>query len=292
MQIPHYQNLKSAVYKFKKRYSQSKVFSLGRSVADRKIFALGFGSLRFSRLFVGATHGSEWLTASALLRFAEEIGERAEKDEGFANSLDKNGIIIVPCLNPDGCEIAILGEKGAYPREEFIKRISQGDYKHYNANLNGVDLNHNFNAGFFKLKKLEEANGIFSPAKTRYGGLYPQSEPETHALCTLCNLFDPKVALTLHSQGEEIFYEYENYTPPQSKKIAEKLAQVSGYKLSHQTGLASHGGFKDWFIKEKRRPAFTIEMGKGENPLPVNDFEKIYQKLNPILNEMLKVDII
>ncbi len=290
MNLPHYENLKSSVFKFKKTYKNSKVFSLGRSVANRRIYALGFGSLRFSRLYVGGTHGSEYLTISALLRFANEIGEKLKNDVEFAKQLEKHGIMIVPCLNPDGCEIAILGD--TRPRSEFIKRISNGDYKHYNANLNGVDLNHNFNAGFDKIKKIEAENGIISPSKTRYGGLYPESEPETHALCTLCNLFEPTAAFSFHSQGEEIFYNYENFTPSESEKIAHKLADASGYRLVNQTGLCSHGGFKDWFIKEKRRPAFTIEIGKGENPLPFCDFEEIYQKLKPLLDETLKVGII
>ncbi len=289
MKKPHFENLKSAVYRFKKSYSNAKVFSLGKSVANRRIYCLGLGTLRSSRLYVGGTHGSEWLTISALLKFANELGEKSKTDRTFFDSLEQCGVMIVPCLNPDGCEIAIMGESGAHPREEFIKIISKGDFSHYNANLNGVDLNHNFNAGFEKLKILEEKNGITSPAPRQYGGLYPESEPETRALCTLCNLFEPNMAFSLHSQGEEIFFSYENYTPKQSEKMAKRLAQVSGYKLSTQNSLASHGGFKDWFIKEKHRPAFTIEMGKGENPLNENKFEIFYQNLKPLLNETLKL---
>ena len=48
-------------------------------------------------------------------------------------------------------------------------------------------------------------------------------------------------------------------------------------------GLASHGGFKDWFIQEMGRPGFTLEMGKGENPLPLSDFEGIYEKAQEML---------
>lgn len=285
MQKPNYENLSLAVQHFQKSYENSKVFSLGRSVANRRIYCLGLGTLRRSRLYVGGTHGSEWLTVSALVRFANELAQNTS----LSPLLEDYGVMIVPCLNPDGCEIAIMGEKGAHPKEDFIKQISNGDYEHYNANLNGVDLNHNFNAGFEELKILEIKNGITSPSKKQYGGLFPESEPETHALCTLCNLFEPQMAFSLHSQGEEIFYSYENYTPKKSKQMAQRLAKVSGYSLAQQTSLASHGGFKDWFIKEKHRPAFTIEIGKGENPLPINDFEEIYKKLKPLLEETLKI---
>ena len=40
---------------------------------------------------------------------------------------------------------------------------------------------------------------------------------------------------------------------------------------------------KDWFIQTYRRPGFTIEVGTGENPLPLSQFEEIYTASLPIL---------
>ena len=57
------------------------------------------------------------------------------------------------------------------------------------------------------------------------------------------------------------------------------MAASSGYRVCVPDGLASHGGFKDWFIEKFGRPGFTIEIGKGENPLPVQDLEPIYARL-------------
>ena len=54
--------------------------------------------------------------------------------------------------------------------------------------------------------------------------------------------------------------------------MAEVLASSSGYRLSRQQGLASHGGMKDWFIREFSRPGFTVELGKGVNPLPLSSW--------------------
>ena len=34
-----------------------------------------------------------------------------------------------------------------------------------------------------------------------------------------------------------------------------------------------------------RRPGYTIEVGKGENPLPLEQFPQIYQAVLPILVE-------
>ena len=65
--------------------------------------------------------------------------------------------------------------------------------------------------------------------------------------------------------------------------MAEVLAASGGYAVSEPTGLAAHGGFKDWFIDTFARPAFTLEMGKGENPLPLSAFEPMYAKAREML---------
>ena len=33
----------------------------------------------------------------------------------------------------------------------------------------------------------------------------------------------------------------------------------------------------DWFIQDYNRPGYTIESGIGENPLPISQFDEIYQ---------------
>ena len=61
------------------------------------------------------------------------------------------------------------------------------------------------------------------------------------------------------------------------------LGASSGYRVADPEGMASHGGFKDWFISAFGRPGFTIEFGLGENPLPLEDFEPIYRKTREML---------
>jgi len=43
------------------------------------------------------------------------------------------------------------------------------------------------------------------------------------------------------------------------------------------TGIVSYAGYKDWFISKYVRPGFTIEVGKGKNPVALNQFDKIYK---------------
>lgn len=40
---------------------------------------------------------------------------------------------------------------------------------------------------------------------------------------------------------------------------------------------SSFAGFKDWFIQNYNLPGYTIEAGLGENPLPISQFNQIYE---------------
>ena len=65
--------------------------------------------------------------------------------------------------------------------------------------------------------------------------------------------------------------------------MAQVLASVSGYRLASPEGLVPHGGFKDWFIQYFGAPAFTVEIGRGKNPLPVEELDPIYGRLLEML---------
>jgi len=65
--------------------------------------------------------------------------------------------------------------------------------------------------------------------------------------------------------------------PPNSRAIAELFSKASGYALALPTGIVSYAGYKDWFISKYVRPGFTIEVGKGKNPVALNQFDKIYK---------------
>ncbi len=84
--------------------------------------------------------------------------------------------------------------------------------------------------------------------------------------------------ITYHTQGRVIFYQYQNQTPPGSKEIGERFAKLSGYTLEEVPYNSSFAGFKDWFILYYNRPGFTIEVGLGENPIPISQFAGIYRE--------------
>lgn len=260
----------------------------GRTALGRGIFSLGIGNQENSVIYAGGFHGSEWITSLALLLFAERLCHSIKHSHTICSvdmkrALTQLGVTIIPCVNPDGVEIASRGIQSAKNLKAFIESIGCEDYSKWNANALGVDINHNFNASWQELRKMEIEKGITSPSPRQFGGAYPESEAETKALTRLCRIRQFRQCMALHAQGEELYWQYGDYSPPQANMMAKILADSCSYTLVTNAGLASHGGFKDWFISEMKRPGFTLEIGKGENPLPVSELYEIYSRIEEAL---------
>ncbi|MBR1779157.1 MAG: M14 family metallocarboxypeptidase [Clostridia bacterium] len=271
-----------------KKYAFLKLEVLGKSYCERDIHCIKIGNPQNACLLVGGFHGMEWLTSLLLLRFVERLADSIKYNYplygiNLQKLLAKKGAQIVPCINPDGTEISIRGAKSANKYRDLVEKISRGNTSNWQANARGVDINHNFDAKWEELHSLEQKNGITGPAPTRFGGNNPESELETQILTDLCRKGAYRHAIAFHSQGEEIYWDFDNRQPENSHLMAHILSQTSGYALSEPEGLAVGGGFKDWFIEKFNRPAFTIEIGKGQNPLPISEFNNIYTKLGKML---------
>jgi len=287
-----YKRMMTCLDLFAERYPFLSVTTAGTSLYGRTIpmLRLGEESSHCTVLYVGAHHGMEWMTTSLLLRFVNEYCEyyktaRQVFSINMQHLFRSRILCIIPMLNPDGVDIQLHGSD-ASPIPDRLKIMNGGstDFSRWQANGRGVDLNHNYNAGFAAYKELEKEAGILSGAPTRYSGEYPESEPETGMLANYVR-FDGSVRmiLTLHTQGEEIYYTSGGTCPPKSKNIARLLSQLCGYTLSAPEGLASYGGLTDWAISTMGIPSFTVECGKGQNPLPVSSFYSVYTAVREML---------
>lgn len=74
--------------------------------------------------------------------------------------------------------------------------------KNWQANIKGVDLNHNYNASWYESKIAEESYGVYGPGPTRYGGPYPESEPESRSVADFTRNHNFRLILAYHSQGK------------------------------------------------------------------------------------------
>ena len=264
---------------------------LGKSILGRDIPLLLLGRGKRKHLLVAAHHATEWLTSRLCLSFVAELCEAYEGhtspygiDVGFL--LSQRMLCFVPMLNPDGVAIH-LGAREDPLAERRARMTEDNDFSHWQANARGVDLNHNYAVGFAEYKAEEAALGIRGGAPTRYSGDSPESEPETAALAAFIRTVKPRLVMSLHTQGEEIYYRGGGRELAGVRAMAMRLSSLSGYRLGAPIGPAAYGGLCDYTTAALGIPSFTVECGRGENPLPPQDIPLIYARLRRMLFESI-----
>ena len=141
-----------------------------------------------------------------------------------------------------------------------------------------MDLNLQFPAGWEKAKEIKYAQGFDRPAPHDFVGFGSLTEPESLAIYNFTLAHDFSLVIAYHTQGQEIYWNFQNINPPRGYEIGSRFASSSGYLLTNVPYNSSFAGFKDWFIKAYNRPGYTIEAGIGENPLPISQFDEIYKE--------------
>ena len=256
--------------------------ALGRPV---RTLVMGNGKREVS--YSAAHHANEWITTPVLLRFAEDFA-RALQSGGEIFGIPASDlaarvtIYLVPMVNPDGVDL-VTGALGSgdpgYARaveigEDFPAIPFPSGWK---ANLLGVDLNLQYPARWLRAREIKFSQGFTRPAPRDYVGRAPLNQRESRALAGYTEYIDPDLVLAYHAQGKEIYWTFQDYDVPGARELGERLASVSGYTLAEPAEASSYAGYKDWFIQAFRRPGYTIEVGEGENPLPLSQFEEIYR---------------
>ena len=262
--------------------------SIGTTAFGREIEAMSIGSGGRTVLFTAAHHANEWITATVLLKFAEELS-RAILEKGSlygipGNLFEENcQIFLVPMVDPDGVDLVT----GAIPEGsvQWVKaRSLANNYpdipfpQGWKANLLGVDLNLQYPAGWLQAREIKFAQGYTRPGPRDYVGKAPLAQRESRALAEFTRYLDPALILAYHTQGEKIYWKYDDIDVPGAYALGQEFARLSGYSLEETPYASGFAGYKDWFIKTWQRPGFTIEAGLGENPLPITQFDSIYKK--------------
>ncbi|GMQ64999.1 M14 family metallopeptidase [Vallitalea maricola] len=289
--IPYtYSVLENNILGLSKRYPFLRFDSIGNSVDGRQIYRIRIGNGNNHVIYNGAHHANEWITTPLLMKWIEvfsEVYSRKGSIRGYDTEQIWNyaTIDIVPMVNPDGVELVIDGVDNINSnKDQLIKwNLGSEDFNDWKSNINGVDLNRNYDAGWKEYKQLEKEFGVIGPGPFLYGGTKPESEPESLAMANLTRSIDTRLVLAYHTQGQVIFWNYKDLQPEISLYIGETFAKASGYELASEDLSQSLAGYKDWYILDFRKPGYTVEVGKGKNPLPIEQFDMIYENNEEIL---------
>lgn len=70
-----------------------------------------------------------------------------------------------------------------------------------------------------------------------------------------------RLIIAFHSQGQVIYWKFQDFLPPRSEYIGNQFSNVSGYLLDITPPESSWAGYKDWFIQNYNLPGYTVEVG-------------------------------
>ena len=285
-----YDILKNDLLFLNYEYPFFKINNIGKSTLGENIIYIRLGEGN-KKLFINSSHhANEWMTSLVTMIFIEKYLELYNKKECYkgydiTELWKKVSVFIVPMVNPDGVNLCLKNKK--IINEKIYKEMwceYENKLEDWKANIRGVDLNLNYPAGWEQAVINKRKKGVDKPGPRDYPGPNAISEIETKNMIYFSNLFKFDMSISLHSQGQEIYWNYLNYKIDKAYEIGKKLEKVSGYLLTKPDYNSSFAGYKDWFIENFRKPGYTIEIGKGEEgkSLPLEKAEDIYNEVEEI----------
>ncbi|MBO4384204.1 MAG: peptidoglycan-binding protein [Clostridia bacterium] len=277
------------------RYPFIRLETIGHTPLLKPIRVLRIGSGRREVFINAAHHANEWITSPLVTDFVESFAaayvNKTELEGKSAAALYASvTLYAAPMVDPDGVDLV----NGAIrDKAKNAARLIADDYptipfpSGWKANIEGTDLNLNYPAGWEEAERIKYEKGFVSPAPRDFVGSSPLSAPESRAVYDFTRTRDFAATVSYHTQGEEIYYKYLDEEPEGARELALKMAEVSGYSVADVPYESSFAGYKDWFISEYGRPGFTVEAGRGINPLPISQYPRLRRENFPLMTVAL-----
>ena len=279
--------LEKNITELKNKYTFLTTSSIGNSILGKSLALIKIGNGNKKVGYFASFHANESITTNLMMKFLENLSESYYYKSSIIGIdiqrlLSQVTIYIVPMVNPDGVDLvngAISEKSIAFSNAKHIASFfpSIPFTSGWKANIRGVDLNLQYPAEWLKARQIKFEQGYNKPAPRDFVGYGPLTEPEALAIYNLALEENFDLILCYHTQGKEIYWQFQNYAPTRAYTIGLELSRISGYTLTTPDITSSFAGFKDWFLQEYQKPAYTIEAGIGTNPLPLSQFDQIYK---------------
>ena len=266
--------------------------AVGESLDGRNIYAATLGNPNAEKQIVvsAGIHAREYMTPLLVMKQIEYYLDNYETGEydgvKYSEIFEKYAFCILPMCNPDGIALAQEGIDGI--RDEKLREtvisvynsdrastpdfaeLSLNDYlKYWKSNARGVDLNRNFDTPAWN------DNLIRRPCFTDCRGEFPLSEPESRAMADyVSGLPNPVLSLAIHSRGELVYFNCGQENTLREYELARLVSDANGYGIDHNSRNVA--AFDDWCVMKKDIPSVTVETGITACPLPIEEFEKIW----------------
>jgi g-D-glutamyl-meso-diaminopimelate peptidase len=257
----------------------------GTSVMGKRLHLLTMGA-GASRVFYNASHhANEWITSPLVMRFFEDCAAAFASGgtiygQNARALFEKATLSLMPMVNPDGVDL-VTGELDDGPYYDQARRYARSYPairfpEGWKANINGVDLNLQYPAGWENAREIKFSQGFTTPGPRDFVGDAPLSQPESRAAYDLTRSNDFSLTISFHTQGKVIYWKYLDFEPKNAYEIAQKFSAASGYAIEETPYASGFAGYKDWFISAYDRPGYTVEVGEGVAPLPLGQLPAIY----------------
>lgn len=152
----------------------------GNSVLGTPIYAVKLGRGPKKVFYSASIHANEWITTPVLMKFIEDyciayVTRSNLYGYSIRNLFNSVSIFIMPMVNPDGVDlvtdnIAVSSpyyQKALHIANQFPSILFPDGWK---ANLNGVDLNLQFPAGWENAKEIKYSQGFTRPSPRDFVG--------------------------------------------------------------------------------------------------------------------------
>lgn len=280
-----------------------RVDEIGQTVDGNKLYDFRVGNPAAERhlLVFGGIHAREYITAQLVMRQLVQLLSDQSTNGSYENIavrelLSNTEIHFIPMANPDGIGISQLGLEGLHTEavRETVRQIAAKDGKaltesylrQWKSNANGVDLNRNFDA------RWESYNDHLGHASAdHYKGTAPECELESKALADLTRRFQFDATLSYHTQGEVIYWNFgqEGELKNMSLLLANRVSELTGYRLDGNFQALDTAGYKDWAISKLGIPSLTIEAGHGGNPVDPAQMDAIWRENRDVVPMTLEM---